>query len=171
MNANVNQKVLVLIQRHLTLENNLAASLESLNDATAAILVQRGLKGPAADDIAVLDPMTQEVQVATEQVAIGRAALLERINKEFGFSFDALSDLIDEFGEHESLSASRKEILHRCEKAQTSLISNQASLHYTFDFHRKYLAGVFQYNTDQQNYRSDGQSQDPPTGNLFGRTC
>jgi hypothetical protein len=171
MKKNANQKVLVLVQRHLALETSLAASLESLNEATAALLAKRGLKGPEAEDVAVLEPMTKEVQVANQQVAIGRVALLEKIDSEFGFSFSALSDLIDEFGFHDSLNGSRAEILRRCEKAQSSLISNQASLHYTFDFHRKYLSGVFHHNTDRQNYRPDGQSQDPPTGNLFGRTC
>ncbi|MGB7346361.1 MAG: hypothetical protein WBD20_19235 [Pirellulaceae bacterium] len=169
----VSQKLVVLLQRHLVLESQLASSLESLNDATAEALSHAGLRGPSAEDVQRLDPMTRDVQAKSIEVAQARVVLLERIHGEAGKQYSSIRAVID--GLNETVAAKlneiRAEILTRCDLAQSGLINNQATLHYTFDFHRKYLAGVFQQDCEEQNYRANGQSQEPPRGNLFGRTC
>ena len=171
-NAGAN-KLVVLVQRHMILESRLASALESLNEATAKILASSGLRGPTADDVSQLEPKTIEVQESAGRVASARAELIGRASKQTGRKYESIKELLVDLPAQfaSQLDGLRNDILWRCEAAQANLINNQAMLHYTFDFHRKYLAGILGTDAENQNYRADGQATDAPKGNFFGRTC
>ncbi|QDT10250.1 hypothetical protein [Planctomycetes bacterium K23_9] len=173
LNEQPDQKLAVLLQRHLALESRLASSLEDLNQATATALMAQGLRGPSAEDVKSLEPMTAQMQQSASEVATARRSLLVRVGSHTGKAYATIKEIFDDLPKDTTsdLDALRADILSRCETAQSNLVNNQAMLHYTFDFHKKYLAGVFQTDCDGQNYRANGQSIDTPRGNLFGRTC
>ena len=162
-----------LLEQHLAIEAQLAASLDELNHATANILHEAGLRGPSAHDLQRLVPITKTLQQSVMNVRKGREVLLLRVNASEQSCRSTIKQIIELLPEshREKLDGKRREILQRCNNAQTALIQNQASLFYTYDFHRKYLAGVLGCDPNEQNYRSDGGQQDVQPGNLYGKTC
>ncbi|NND96456.1 MAG: hypothetical protein HKN47_03900 [Pirellulaceae bacterium] len=164
---------LVLIERHLALESELAEQLNDMNQAAATVLSSAGLKGPTEADLETLKPITERVQASTAKVTRSRTLLLSRVNIESDSELKTIRQMIGSLPPHDRarLNVVRREILAKSSQAQANLVHNQAVLFYTFDFHRKYLAGVLQSDVDQQNYAADGQTQDVHPGNIFGKTC
>ena len=102
-----------------------------------------------------------------------RKALLNRVNAESDSEYTTIKEIIVclEPVERRRLNSQRRGILEKSATAQANLVHNQAVLFYTYDFHRKYLAGVLQTDVDSHSYDSGGQSQDVPPGNIYGKTC
>lgn len=173
MNVDSTNNLSTLIQQQLALEAQLAASLDELNRATSGILLDAGLKGPTRKDLHSLTPIAQSVQQNVTNVQQARQVLLQRVQVTSGKQVSTLKQVIDALPPEDKyfFEQSRQEILDRASKAQTALIQNQAALFYTYDFHRKYLAGVLQIDPRENNYRSDGQQHEVTPGNLFGKTC
>lgn len=173
MNQHRNNKLLVLVERHLALESQMAAALDELNQTMADVLSNAGLKGPTQEDLKKLSPMTDAVQQSAIEVRKAREGLLGRINADANSDYSTIKQYILSLPPKDRMrfNVARKEILERSSRAQANLIHNQAALFYTYDFHRKYLSGVLQNDPDEQNYRHDGQPQEVHPGNIIGKTC
>ena len=173
MNADQNNKLIVLVERHLALEGQLANALEQLNQAVAGVLVDAGLRGPTQQDVQSLEPVNADLKQSASEVAAARKVLLTRINLESESDFGNIKEFISSLplSDRRRVDKDRRSVLERSTKAKAGLIHNQASLYYTFDFHRRYLAGVLQGDSDAQNYRADGQPNDLKSGNIIRKTC
>ena len=163
----------ILVQRHLEMETRLADALDEMNQASAKIFVDAGVRGPTQQDLVALEPMMTDLQKLAKSVADARRQLLLRINREQKTEFTQIKHFIRGLPEpHRSrLNAARRSLLKRSSAAQSRLIHNQAVLFYTFDFHRKYLAGVLQTDHESSSYGADGQSSTANRGNLLGKSC
>lgn len=102
-----------------------------------------------------------------------RQLLLDRINAECESNFTSIKDFVHSLprSDYVRVDGIRRDILDRSAEAQANLVHNQASLYYTFDFHRRYLAGVLQGDLDGHHYGADGQPNEVNPGNIIGKTC
>jgi hypothetical protein len=162
-----------LIEEHFVHEMQLAESIEDLNRSTAEVFEGAGLRGPSTEQLEALHPKTEQVEKSSQELARRRQVLIDTINTRSTSKYESLKDFIRSLApkEREELDAIRIRVLERTKKAQAHMVHNQAALFYTFDFHRKFLAGVLQNDPEQQGYRANGHSADFGTGNLVRKTC
>lgn len=163
----------VLIEEHFVHELQLAEDIEGLNRSTAKVFEGAGLRGPSTEQLEELHPRTEQVEKSSQALARRRQVLIDTINTRCSRKHASLKDFIRSLApeDREELDAIRMRVLERTTKAQAHMVHNQAALFYTFDFHRKFLAGVLQSDPDQQGYRANGHSTDFGTGNLVRKTC
>ncbi len=168
-----NKKMVVLVERHMALESQLAEALADLNGATQMMLDASGIKGPTESDVQRLEPLREILTSNSKQVAASRARLSSRLENETGVPFHSLSQYIATLpdADRERLEHQRMGILNRCESGQIELMQNQASLFYSYDFHRRYLSGVLQSDSEGNQYGPNGSSSEVHPGNLYKRTC
>ncbi|NND98997.1 MAG: hypothetical protein HKN47_16905 [Pirellulaceae bacterium] len=171
--AHENTKLIVLVVRHLALESSLATEIAAWNQATTEILTHAGVRGPTDENVAALGPITAKLQDHAATVGKARQVLLRRINGNSQTVYNNIRDFIVSLSpsDRRNLDDLRRDVLNQTTQASSGLIQNQASLYYTHEFHRKYLAGVLQTDLDGHSYRADGQTQDVTPGNIFGKTC
>ncbi len=173
MNDLQNNKLLVLVERHLVLESQLAAALAELNQALTVVMSNAGLRGPTPQDLQQLLPMSEDLRGSAAEIGRARQLLLDRINAECESNFTSIKDFVHSLprSDYVRVDGIRRDILDRSAEAQANLVHNQASLYYTFDFHRRYLAGVLQGDLDGHHYGADGQPNEVNPGNIIGKTC
>lgn len=173
MNESQYNKLIVLVERHLVLESQLAEALDGMNQAMTDVLSVAGLRGPTQQDVQSIAPITDNVRQSAAEMAGARKILLDRINAESQSDFASIKAFVVSLppAMRARLDGTRDKILDHSTKAQASLVQNQASLYYTFDFHRKYLSGVLQGDLEGQSYGADGQTHDVKSGNIIGKTC
>ena len=168
MKSLTDTQLVVLVERHLAHESSLTVSLAAVNEASAKVFEDGGLRGPSTSDLERLQPMMDELQKSASRVAESRQTTLSHINRTLQTNFTQLKQYIRTLprDERTRLDRARRQTLAQSESAQASLIHNQAVLFYTFDYHRKYLAGVLQCDVQPQNYGADGQSKNVSPGDL-----
>lgn len=162
-----------LIERHLLHEERLAKLLQKLNKSTEDALSNLGMKGPSEEAVKSLEPLSEEVQSETIKLKKARQDLLERVNQGWGTEHTTLSQAIRSLDapEAKDLERQRKLLFDRCVEARSNLIQNQATLFYTFDFHRRYIAGILQSDPEANQYGPDGVQNDLNPGNLYRKSC
>ncbi|MFN3191404.1 MAG: hypothetical protein ACE361_12855 [Aureliella sp.] len=162
-----------LVEEHFVEELQLAAEIEELNQATASVFEGAGLRGPSITDLEALHPLTQKIEDGSKALDRKRKILMGKINASDNCEYESLRDFIQslEPGSRQELEGIRHRVLERTTKAQAHMVHNQAALFYTFDFHRKFLAGILNTDPEQQSYRADGHSHDLGPGNLVRKTC
>ena len=173
MNTLTDIQLLVLVERHLAREAQLAESLDAVNQASAKVFEDGGLRGPSKHDLESLQPMMNELRKLASEVAELRQSTLIHINRTLQTNFTKLKQYIHTLPTEEKtrLNHARRKILSQSQSAQANLIHNQAVLFYTFDHHRKYLAGVLQCDVQPQNYGADGQTKNVSPGDLIRKAC
>jgi hypothetical protein len=173
MNDLQNKKLLVLVERHLALESELAAALSALNQKLAAVMSNAGLRGPTPQDLQQLAPMSEDLRGSAAEIGRARQLLLDRINSESEAKFTCIREFVNSLPrtDYVRVDAARREILDRSAEAQANLVHNQASLYYTFDFHRRYLSGVLHGDLEGHHYGANGQPNEVTPGNIIGKTC
>lgn len=173
MESSSHHRFALLIERHLALEAELANDLDTLNLTMQGMLAKRGMQGPAQQEIAALDPITEKIQCSVEEIRRARAVLLERLNLESEKPLNTLKESIAALppADRVRLDAIRRSVLGCTSKARAELLKNQAAIFYTFEFHRRFMAEVLQTDSDRNSYRANGQPYEPAPGNILGRTC
>ncbi len=166
-------RLAVLVDRHLQQETRMTRELEELNDAIAVALENAGLRGLNAAELEKLQPARQQLETNAAELARARELLLARIESETGERFDSIREFVEQLpaAQRQRMDSVRAAVLKRTESAQLKLLQNQAALFYTYDFHRRYVAGVLDFEQDKHGYRRNGLNTDIGPGNLIRQTC
>ena len=168
-----------LVKHHLEVESGIAEALEELNGEMSALLGGAGIYGPKKSDLDGLAPLVENLQQRYASSKKSRMALMRRLevaqveapkNDSQTPTLKAVLKVMPK-SDSASLDATRKRIRHRLDQAQKMLTANQMALFYSMDFHRRYLMGVLQCDSDEANYQADGQAFKLPPEKLFGRNC
>lgn len=173
MRENNQSELYVLIECHLAKELQFAELVDRINRATSEAFAEQGMSGPTDKSLHELKPLADQVQSGAVEIKEMRQKLLHQINSKTEHEFASVTDAIQSLSEDEQrkLDNSRGDLFNRCESARTKLIENQATLFYTYDFHRRYLAGVLQCNPNTEIYGPDGSSVDNTQGQLYRKSC
>jgi len=173
MSTLTSNQLIVLVERHLGLESRLAEAIEQVNHASAEVFTNGGIRGPSQQELDTLKPMMDDLRKMAADVVEARQTILSRINQTLDSQHTTIKQYIRTLSpeDRKRLNTSRRNILKRSNLAQANLIHNQAVLYYTFDYHRKYLAGVLQSDAKPQSYGANGQTSGTSPGNLYGKTC
>ena len=174
MNADIEKrKLIVLILRHFDSEDRLIESMDQLATSSAETLARAGTRGPSKDDLQKLEPLMAELAQVSSTVNASRVTLIGRINQVHESDFTRVKHFIRTLDPHERnrLDARRRELVDRAYAAQSRLIQCQATLYYTFDFHRKYLAGVMNEDPQRASYSADGHGSNVNPGNIVRKAC
>ena len=172
-------KLGVLVKRHLELESGIAEALEELNSEMSTLLNEACIYGPKKSDLDGLAPLVENLQQRYASSKKSRQTLSRRsgINENATTSDESqavtLKSMLEKIPKRESapLDVTRNRIRRRLVEAQQTLTANQVALFYSMDFHRRYLLGVLQCDSDDSNYQADGQAFKLPPEKLFGRNC
>ncbi|MCC9602949.1 hypothetical protein LOC67_20560 [Stieleria sp. JC731] len=165
-----------LLESHLELEERIADTLETLNEAMASMIDGTGVHGPSTDGLDRVAPLIEQLKERSELSRQSREQLLDGLADEVVGEQKrkiGLRQLIRHASETKAaqLDERRKVVSDRIVEARHSLTATQAVIFYSMDFHRRYLMGVLQCGDDQQGYQADGQSMKLPTEKIFGRNC
>ncbi|TWU02379.1 hypothetical protein [Stieleria varia] len=173
MQTATNRKMIVLIQRHLSREADLATSLNELNTRTRELLGRCGLHGPTESEIHALEPLFNNLRTISAEVGESRKRVLAQIRQETGDDTTSLREFIETLppDDRDRLDESRQNLIKITSASQSEMIQIQASLFYTYDFHRRYLSGILQSDSNGNQYGPTGTSVEPHPGNLYKRTC
>ena len=173
MEPTQNQDLVALIEQHLVKEQELAKLVDDLNESTHKAFSGAGMNAPSEASLERVKPISEEIQNAAIELKASREKLLQSINDASGTSFETLSEAIEsiETSDREALDEARKMLFQLCGEARANLIENQATLFYTFDFHRRYIAGVLNCETNTETYGPDGNTVDANRGNLYRKAC
>lgn len=169
----------LLAQRHLDLESAIVEALDDLNSQMSALLTGAGVYGPRPSDMERLEPLVNVLQQRFASSKKSRLALA----KQFGLAENETASAEDSDAElrfilgtmpprqSAALNEKREQVHNRLVNARQELTANQAVIFYSMEFHRRYLLGVLQCDTDESNYQADGQAFKLPPEKLFGRSC
>ncbi|QEG23381.1 hypothetical protein [Mariniblastus fucicola] len=167
-------KLIVVVERHLRSELELMDKLDQLNQTVKETLEASGSKGLSPSQTDLLDQMAQDLSQTSAGLKARRTNVLLAVNslhdglptlsiREFIQTLDSASG--------QRLENLRMKILDRLVEAHATLIGNQAVMFYSFDFYRKMVAGLFNSETDENQYSMTGQASGVKPGNLVRKAC
>lgn len=173
MNSKVHRQVTKLLEQHFGEEARLATRVHELNAVTKQALESSGLRALSQDDLDRLGPLSDSVTSGTEQLKRSREKLLSKVNVLLGSNHRNISSVLDSLSEFDRvrLDEIRRALLEQCTEAQTELVQNQATLVYSYDFNRRYVAGITQTEAETLNYGRDGAVNEVHPGKLYRKSC
>lgn len=173
MQQSVTEELVLLVEQHFSLESQMAELLQELSGSTRDAFGAEGLRGPTPEDLEKLRPLSTKVTSAAEELKSARKRLLSQINRRLHSNHSSLSSFINSLAPEDQtrLDSRRRELLEKCAGAQSDLIQNQATIYYTHDFYRRYVAGVMENAAEPSNYGRDGAVNDVQPGNLCRKSC
>lgn len=187
-----NERLSAILERQLKLESRIADALETLNDEMAALLNNAGIYGPKNDDLVGLSSHVETLQRRYEESRKAREEITnltssperamedpQAVNRDHQAVREnpvepaTLKTLLRTLPSRDSarLDAARQQVHNRLRDAQQKLTANQVVIFYSTEFHRRYLLGVLQCDTEEANYQADGQSFKLSPEKIIGRNC
>lgn len=169
-----------LVENHMEVEAGIVQTLEAINEGLSAILQQGGLYGPDVQSLDALGPLLETLQNQSAESQKSRRVLYSKVRSLCGDSpaddpadtrvlIEALQTVQPEASE--KLKQQKQRITQRLTDAAQQLTANQAVLFYSMEFHRRYLLGVLECESEQTNYQADGQVFKLPPEKILGRNC
>jgi hypothetical protein len=166
-------EVFSLIDQQIECESRLTESMEALNDRIAALLKGVGIDGPSEEDLQQLEPLYQSLKRDAAASQRTRVNLLRKLRPGTDASDATIRELALALPSElrGRLEQRRNGVFHRLLDARKTLAANQASLFYSFQFHRKYLLAILQCDEQSNQYSAEGPNLDVPPERLLGRNC
>lgn len=152
----------------------LADLLADFSQALSKAVKSSGIRGPKEDSLQELEPLKAELTRASNSLRQSRQELIDAARKVIGREdIQNLKEIIAHMPDpdREVLENARRSALQRASLAQAELAGNHLCLVYAGEFYHRLTCEILDVDTAIKPYDVQGNSAQPPTGNIVRRAC